>query len=139
MFPYPDFITLSAESIVVCCSCRMDGLCRCQAWQTLAKPQLDVHPDGCTFEDLCFFGLHLRASCWGLERTGWLVGVPIWFQGMLWPYCIHGFCESRNRDSLWYQCLKLHCHITYGSSQKLTHYSSHIQNVKFTLGSKPFG
>ena len=63
----------------------MDGLCRCQTWQTLAKAQLDVQADGGTGEDLCLFGLHLRASCWGLECIGWLVGVPIWFQGMLWP------------------------------------------------------
>ncbi len=60
----------------------MDGLCWCQSWQTLAKAQLDVQADGGTSEDLFLFGLHLRASCWGLERTGWRVGMPIWLQGI---------------------------------------------------------
>lgn len=59
----------------------MDGLCRCQTWQALAKTQLDVQADGGTSENLCLFGLHLRASCWGLEHTGWLVGMPIWHKG----------------------------------------------------------
>ena len=101
-------LSFPAESTVACCSCRMGGICRCQSWPALAKARLDVPADGGPSQDLFLFGLHSQASCWGLEGTGWLMGVPIWNQGMQKPFCIHGHYKTRNRDSLWYQCLALH-------------------------------